>query len=737
MCLGLLSVCFQISPSIQRAFVLVASTGTLTAASGISLEEAIPVLTGTVVAKADDSIAVWPKYTGAQYLYSSEKQNTFLRVFKDDPSESARDIVLSETAIPKIAVFSGANTTPENELKDNAGPVTFPETRQGTVSAVQTFTIWNIGGDDLTGISISMLGINAADYQVVPSATSTLAAGATVSFSATFSPTGPFARNAVVSITCNELHETPFEIPVTGKAIAPDISVEDSQGSLIETGHLFAWGRDEHHQTTIPDTAKYGVRQIALGNWHSMALKNDGTLIPWGEGYNNEPTVPTGLGVVKAIAAGLSYNVAIKQNGSLSAWGSNFQRQTVVPTVTDAKAISTGVNHGVVLGSGGALMPWGSGIASLQPSSFAATGVKAIAAGYYHNLSLKNDGTVVSWGNSTYPNEYWVPMLTNIVAVSAGNGYSLALKADGTVWRWVGAASPVKLDITGAVAISAGGSHYVVLKDDGTVVAFGSNTYGQTDVPAGLPRISYIKAGDVNTMAIANTRVDFGNLAIGSTSPPKTYTIKNSGSDPLHITGVIMTSGNTADFSPDTDDMLTTVPVGGQTTFSISYTPSAGGIRSSILRITSDDPDEGFYEMELQGTNYTALEAWRQKFFGTTTVDANTTLLGDFDKDGLSNLVEYAFGTDPSQNTPADGRVEVKRTGDLLTVSYRRPEGGAPGVSYDVELSDSDISAWIKGVFGSDYSQSVLPNDDGTETVTITLIGDMADCRFARLRISK
>lgn len=645
--------------------------------------------------------------------------------------------------IPEIEVFDGDTVAPANERTDNSGLVTFPDTAQGTASPAKIFTIRNTGTADLTGINISILGTSAAEYHVTSGPSATVTAGGTTTFSVTFSPTGPFERNAVAAIASNAPDENPFEIPLTGKAAAPEISLESPEGSILESGRLFAWGRDEHHQTTITTAARFGVRKVALGNWHSMALKNDGTLIPWGEGYNNEPTVPAGLGLITDIAAGLSYNVAVKQNGSLFAWGSNFQRQLSIPTVTNAKTVSAGVNHGIVLKTDGTVEVWGSGNASIYPSTLSGTNVKAIAAGYYHNLSLKNDGTVVSWGaNTGISSPYQVPGLTNVTAVSAGNGYSLALKADGTVWRWTNGVTPTQLAVSGATAVSAGGAHYAVLKEDGSVLAFGSNTYGQTDVPANLPRITAIKAGDVNTMAIATSRLDFGNRFVSSTNPAKTVVVKNSGSEPLHINTVTIPSGNAADFILNTAGMLTTVPVGGQTNFSISFSPAASGSRAATLRVTNDDPDENFYEIDLVGIGrsngdpLTALEAWRQTYFGDYTETGEFANLADFDKDGISNILEYAFGTDPTRSTPSDGRISTSRSDNHSIISYRRPEGGISGVTYGIELSNSDMSAWTTGIVGTDYTQTLTPNGDGTETVVITLPEGPNASRFFRIRVS-
>ena len=45
------------------------------------------------------------------------------------------------------------------------------------------------------------------------------------------------------------------------------------------------------------------VVAIAAGDYHSLALKSDGTVVGWGYNVNNQTTVPAGLSNVVAIAA--------------------------------------------------------------------------------------------------------------------------------------------------------------------------------------------------------------------------------------------------------------------------------------------------------------------------------------------------------------------------------------------------------------------------------------------------
>jgi Regulator of chromosome condensation (RCC1) repeat/Putative Ig domain len=80
------------------------------------------------------------------------------------------------------------------------------------------------------------------------------------------------------------------------------------------------------------------VIAVAVGYSHSLALKDDGTVVAWGPngglgGFDyGQVTVPAGLSGVVAIAAGDLHSLALKSNGTVLAWGYNNVQQTTVPT---------------------------------------------------------------------------------------------------------------------------------------------------------------------------------------------------------------------------------------------------------------------------------------------------------------------------------------------------------------------------------------------------------------------
>src|SRR5947207_6851995 len=58
------------------------------------------------------------------------------------------------------------------------------------------------------------------------------------------------------------------------------------------------------------------------------------------------------------------------------------------------------------------------------------------------------------------------------------------------------------LDLSNVASVAAGGYHSLALEDDGTVVAWGNNSYGQTNVPAGLSNVVEIVADGYHSLAL-------------------------------------------------------------------------------------------------------------------------------------------------------------------------------------------------------------------------------------------
>lgn len=172
-------------------------------------------------------------------------------------------------------------------------------------------------------------------------------------------------------------------------------------------------------------------------------------------------------------------------------------------------------------------------------------------------------------------------VMTTVGGLAAENG----LIADG-----VGSAA--RFQFPAAVWVDAADNLYV---------ADSSNERIVKGVPA-VPEIALEQpAGSDLT---SGGTVAYGVLTIGSTAA-KSVTIRNLGTVPLTLSSVSVTTGNAGDFPVNTTGMLTSIPAGGFTTFSVSFAPAAAGIRGSTLRLLSNDPDEATIDIALSGTGNT------------------------------------------------------------------------------------------------------------------------------------
>ena len=270
------------------------------------------------------------------------------------------------------------------------------------------------------------------------------------------------------------------------------------------------------------------VMQVAAGEYHTVALRSNGTVYSWGgngfcqlgDGTTTDSHVPIqvlgvgGVGVltdVTTITAGDYHTVVIKSNGTAYAWGYNVHGELGDGTTTNRNT-------------------------PVQVTGL--TNVTAIAAGYSHSVAVRSDDTVYAWGWNVYGQlgdgtttnrltPVQISGLTDVTEIAAGRVHTVALKSDATVYAWgynqmgqlgdgtnTDRHSPVQVTgLTDATAIAAGNYNTLALKSDGTVYAWGYNNRGQlgdgtitnrnTPVQVtGLTDVTAIAGGYYHTVAI-------------------------------------------------------------------------------------------------------------------------------------------------------------------------------------------------------------------------------------------
>lgn len=254
------------------------------------------------------------------------------------------------------------------------------------------------------------------------------------------------------------------------------------------------------------------AQTVAAGQFHSLAVKADGSLWAWGwngsgqlgDGTTEDRHAPIKvMDNVTAVAAGDGFSLAVKTDGSLWAWGYGLEgvRSTPAKVLDNVAAVSAGHSHALAVKTDGSAWAWGwndYGQLGDGTTTKRAAPVKimddvmAVAAGYADSLAIQTDGSLWAWG-ATAECETPKRMLENVAAASIGINHTVAVMPNGEWWAWgqndsgqLGSGSHAfDAEMYGykmadnAVASTAGNAYTLVVKADDSLWGWGANSLGQ------------------------------------------------------------------------------------------------------------------------------------------------------------------------------------------------------------------------------------------------------------------
>lgn len=282
--------------------------------------------------------------------------------------------------------------------------------------------------------------------------------------------------------------------------ITPQVSAGVVHNLLLQTdGTLWSWGggscyqlgtSSRSQQEKTPTQVGYSShwKSISAGGYHSIALKEDGTLWNWGcistYDSNGVKEIPTQVGNDKdwvKIDAGYNYSMAIKSDGTLWTWGrliwnqvgtsidDTFSTPLQVGTDQDWKNVSAGWDETIALKEDGTLWMWKKGYRSEPYQMGKNYRWKSMVVESNFSYAIREDGTLWMWpANQAEYNPDPILANTTWKKLSQGlnNEYVLAIKSDNTLWNIKGTPRPVDSN-RNFIAVATGQKHIITFKENG------------------------------------------------------------------------------------------------------------------------------------------------------------------------------------------------------------------------------------------------------------------------------
>jgi 2',3'-cyclic-nucleotide 2'-phosphodiesterase (5'-nucleotidase family) len=143
-------------------------------------------------------------------------------------------------------------------------------------------------------------------------------------------------------------------------------------------------------------------------------------------------------------------------------------------------------------------------------------------------------------------------------------------------------------------------------------------------------------------------------------------------------------------------------------------------------------PEPLFYPRIVQTFPELNYHAWSQRFY--TPGLAGTSDAEDFDKDGLSNLDEFAFGRNPLEPDADEPLVQAEARADAWVVRFARTKGATLAWSFARTASLAE-PMWRLLLAGADYQEQVADLGDGIERVTLILPPNADTNGFISIRV--
>ncbi len=475
-------------------------------------------------------------------------------------------------------------------INDNTPSLTdhtiFPD--YGTVATTRTYTIQNTGNATLNISSVTIGGANASDFSVSSAPAATVAGGGSTTFTIAFAGTGTLGlKTATITVNNDDGDEGTFTYTVQGnyagqgKALAFDgvgdeVTIPNllTGGSYTKEAWIYSANAPVGNNIVsggIGGTAFWAPSPFNLTAGHPPTYANVVDPVPltantW---YHVAVTYDAGTGVMNLYKNGILVSTAAAVGG--------YAEPTSYIGAFDGGNFFAGRIDEVRI--------WNvarTALDILNNMNCQLTGDEPNLVAYYdfNNGIAGNDNTGV------------VTLFDKSDKCTTNNGTLSGFALNGTISNWISDTTVLTGTCTNTFPnIKISGNALCILVGDNTPNVADNTDYG-----------TYIAPG-IN----------------------KTYTIDNTGSTTLNISGISITGTDASMFTVFTAPASTVAP-GASTTFVIRFIGSGvDGIKTATVTVNNDDGDEGTYSFDVQGNFQIALPVTFQSFTGV--IDRGTIKL--------------------------------------------------------------------------------------------------------------
>jgi len=503
-----------------------------------------------------------------------------LQIASNDPTHNPFNIGLTgngqSVAAPVIAVEQPAGTG----LTSGTSTVDFGSSPT-QIPVTLSFTIKNTGTAELKDFDLTIDGTNSADFKVTANPGTPVAAHGSTTFTMAFTPSAVGPLTATLHIASNDTTLTPFNIDLTGtgaSSVLPLMAVAGPDGKSLVAGVSTAdcgscmVGASQTVTFTISNTGAADLTNLAVtvtrrsgtSTNYTVASPLTATVTGGGSTTFTVTFKPLIRGVLNAL-------VSIKSN-DLTHQPFNFYLTGMGMTKPLPVLVLEG-NDGTPLISNTSKVDFGSLVVGAAPGATAPN---------TQVFTIKNTG---------------LAGLTGITVTTVKNGVSSAdFKVTASPAAIVVAADSTTFTVQ--FNPQANGLRTATLRIASTDARH--NPFNIALTGTGMAPLIAVEAPTGTNLLAGTGKVNFGASLVG-TQHLMTFTIRNNGAEDLNVSGVNVDGTNSADYAVS-NPALSPVPGSGRTTFTVTFTPSANGLRNAKLHVMSNDPTHPSFDIALTGT---------------------------------------------------------------------------------------------------------------------------------------